>query len=46
MKFTATFLCTPIVSIAITPLYKQSYSTKVDPLLFSISNEIDSSLHI
>jgi len=53
MKFNASIInltvalrCTPIVSIPITPLARQSYKQKVDPDLLSISNEIDSSLHM
>ena len=46
MNLTVDFLCTPIVNMPITPLARQSYRQKVDPDLLSISNEIDSSLHI
>jgi hypothetical protein len=46
MKLTVTFLCTPIVSIAITPLYRQSLRTKVEPLRFSISKEMLSRRHM
>ena len=46
MKLTETFLCTPMVSMAITPDCRQSESTKVDPYRFSISKEMDSNRHM
>ena len=46
MKLTETFLCTPMVSMAITPDWRQSESTKVDPYRFSISKEMDSNRHM
>ncbi len=46
MKLTVTFLCTPMVSMAMTPDWRQSDSTKVEPCRFSMSKEIDSKRHM
>ena len=46
MNLTVARRCTPIVSMPMTPLARQSYRQKVEPVLDSISNEIDSKRHI
>lgn len=46
IKLTAACLCAPIVNIPMTAEGRVSYRQKVEPDLFSMSKEIDSSLHM
>jgi len=46
MNWTAACLCTPMVNMPMTAEGRVSYRQKVEPDLFSISKEIDSSLHM